>query len=190
MATKPRFRVGATPFLDCPTLPLICTLLGWVLSKEVSSTFLFLFSLLVLLDLGFNPGLLGRWQTLYPQVQWAGIYCNHCKISLSDFVNMRFLSWLSFANGLGDQHSIPGQVIPKTQKMVLDDALLSTQHYKVRIKGKVEQFREWSGALPYTSVWSLLKREPSGHPRLREITLLILLFLEKMWYYGESTAPE
>ena len=27
-----------------------------------------------------------------------------------------------------------------------------TQHYKVRIKGKVEQSREMSSALPYTSV--------------------------------------
>ena len=45
------------------------------------------------------------------------------------------------ANGLGDRGSIPGRVIPKTQKMVLDVALLSTQHYKVRIKGKVEQSR-------------------------------------------------
>ena len=42
-----------------------------------------------------------------------------------------------FANGRGDQGSIPGQVIPKTQKMVLDAALLNTQHYQVRIKGKV-----------------------------------------------------
>ena len=42
--------------------------------------------------------------------------------------------------------------IPKTQKMVLDAALLNTQHYKVRIKGKVEQCKEWSSALPYTSV--------------------------------------
>ena len=48
--------------------------------------------------------------------------------------------------------SIPGRVIPKTQKMVLDAALLSTQHYEVRIKGKVEQSREWSSALPYASV--------------------------------------
>ena len=31
---------------------------------------------------------------------------------------------------------IPGQVISKTQKMVLDASLLNTQHYKVRIKGK------------------------------------------------------
>ena len=56
-------------------------------------------------------------------------------------------------NGLGDWGSIPGRVIPKTQKMVLDSALLSTQHYKVRIKGKVEQSREWSSALPNTTVY-------------------------------------
>ena len=30
--------------------------------------------------------------------------------------------------------------------------VLYTQHYKVRFKGKVEQFRERSSALPYTSV--------------------------------------
>ena len=42
--------------------------------------------------------------------------------------------------------------IPKTQKMVLDATLLNTQHYKVRIKGKMEQSREWSSALPYISV--------------------------------------
>ena len=47
-----------------------------------------------------------------------------------------------FANGPGDLGSIPGRVIPKTQKMVLDASLLNTQHYKVRIKGKVEQSRE------------------------------------------------
>ena len=57
-----------------------------------------------------------------------------------------------FANGLEDQGLIPSQVIPKTPKMVLDAALLNTQHYKVRIKGKVEQSREWSSALPNTSV--------------------------------------
>ena len=47
-----------------------------------------------------------------------------------------------FANGAGDQGSIPGRVIPKTQKIVLDASLLNTQHYKVRNKGKVEQSRE------------------------------------------------
>ena len=57
-----------------------------------------------------------------------------------------------FTNGPGDLGSIPGRVIPKTQKMVLDASLLNTQHYKVRIKGKVEQSRERSNALPYTLV--------------------------------------
>ena len=33
-----------------------------------------------------------------------------------------------FANGPGDLGSIPGRVIPKTLKMVLDASLLNTQH--------------------------------------------------------------
>ena len=57
-----------------------------------------------------------------------------------------------FANGPGDLGSIPGRVIPKTQKMVLDASLLNFQHYKVCIKGKVEQSRERNSALPYTLV--------------------------------------
>ena len=57
-----------------------------------------------------------------------------------------------FANDLGDRGSIPGQVIPKTQKIVLDGALLNTQHYKEWIKGKVGQSKKISCALPYTSV--------------------------------------
>ena len=36
----------------------------------------------------------------------------------------------------------------KDSKMVLDTSLLNTQHYKVMIKGKVEQSREKSSALP------------------------------------------
>ena len=43
------------------------------------------------------------------------------------------------ANGPGDLCSNPGRVIPKTLKMVLDTSLLNTHHYKVRIKGKVDQ---------------------------------------------------
>ena len=58
----------------------------------------------------------------------------------------------AFANGFGDMDSIPCQVIPKTQKMVLNATLLNTQHYKVRINGKVEQSWEKSSALQYTLV--------------------------------------
>ena len=57
-----------------------------------------------------------------------------------------------FAYGSGDRGSIPGRVIPKIQKMVLGATLLNTQHYKVQIKGKVEQSKERNSTLPYTSV--------------------------------------
>ena len=57
-----------------------------------------------------------------------------------------------FANILGDRGSIPGQVILKFQKMLLNAPLLNTQYYKLWIKGKVEQSRERSSTLPYTSV--------------------------------------
>ena len=56
------------------------------------------------------------------------------------------------ANDPGDQGSIPGQEIPKIKKMILDAALLKTKHCKVRIKGKVEQYRERSSDLPITVV--------------------------------------
>ena len=49
-----------------------------------------------------------------------------------------------FANGPGDLGSIPGRVIPKSQKMVLN-----SQHYKVRVK------------------WSNLGNEVAPSPTLR-----------------------
>ena len=54
--------------------------------------------------------------------------------------------------GQGDSGSIPGCIIPKTLKIVLDTSLLNTQQYKVCIKGKVEQSRERSSAFLYISV--------------------------------------
>ena len=57
-----------------------------------------------------------------------------------------------FTNGLGDWDSIPGLVIPKTQKIVLDASLLNTHYYKVWIKGKVKQSRQRSSGLSYTLV--------------------------------------
>ena len=48
-----------------------------------------------------------------------------------------FMQFRVFANGPGDWGSIPGQVIPKTQKkMILDTSLLNTQCYKVHIRVK------------------------------------------------------
>ena len=60
----------------------------------------------------------------------------------------------------------------KDSKMVLDSVLLNTQLYKVRIKGKVALYKEWSSALPNTSCVKLLKSEPLGHLILRSPTLL------------------
>ena len=57
-----------------------------------------------------------------------------------------------FTNGPGDLGLIPGRVILKILKMVLDASLLNTQQYKVCIKGKVEQSMKRSSSLPYTLV--------------------------------------
>ena len=80
-----------------------------------------------------------------------------------------------FANGPGDLGSIPGRVIPKTQKMVLDASLLNTQHYKVRIKGKIEQSRE--GVAPSPTHWCSSDRKGSLQVTLdygRQLYLFIM----------------
>ena len=64
----------------------------------------------------------------------------------------RKLTLNTFLECKGDRGSIPDRIIPETQKMVLDAVLLNTQQYKVRIKGKVEQSKEWSSAPSYTLV--------------------------------------
>ena len=71
-------------------------------------------------------------------------------VLITDFIGNRLIGLVGrvFANGPGDLGLIPGRVIPKTLKMVLDTSLLNTQQYKVRVKGKVEQSWEWSSALP------------------------------------------
>ena len=82
-----------------------------------------------------------------------------------------------FANGPGDLGSIPGRVIPKTQKMVLDASLLSTQHYKVRIKGKVEQSRK--GVAPSPTHWCSSYRKGSLRVTLdygRQLYLLYIIY--------------
>ena len=57
-----------------------------------------------------------------------------------------------FANGPRDRGLIRGWVIPKTQKVVLDASLLNPQHYKVPIKGKVEESRERSSYLGVVAI--------------------------------------
>ena len=88
---------------------------------------------------------------------WITLFFNvspYCRI-----IFHYLLPYRVFANGPGDLGSIPGRVIPKTQKMVLDVSLLNTQHYKVRIKGKVEQSRE--GVAPSPTPWCSSYRKGS-----------------------------
>ena len=79
------------------------------------------------------------------------------------------MSWV-FANGPGDQSSIPGRVIPKTKKMVLDTAL----HYKLRIKGKVEQSMERSSVLGVVAI----EKEAFG---LLSIKVANNLLISRLW---------
>ena len=80
-----------------------------------------------------------------------------------------------FANGPGDPRSIPGQVIPKSQKMVLDTSLPNTQQFKVGIKGKVEQFREGSCALPHTHRCSNYRKGAFGSPSTKVANFTFIL---------------
>ena len=106
--------------LDCFTLPLILTLYSWVLSNVASNTIFWVCGMIEPKSLG--P--MANTQTLMPM---SGRYILYRPIDIA----VRL-----FANNPGDWGPIPGRVIPKTQKMVLDAYLLCTWHYKVRIKSK------------------------------------------------------
>ncbi len=70
--------------------------------------------------------------------------------------------------------------IPKTQKMVLDASLLNTRHYKVRIKGKVEQSRQ--GVTPSPTPWCSSYRKGSLRLTLdygRQLYLYIYIYIER-----------
>ena len=84
-----------------------------------------------------------------------------------------------FANGPGDHGSIQGRVITKTQKkkMVLDATLLNTQHYKVQIKGKVEQSREWSSAPPLHLSVVAIEKGVFGSPSTKVANFTIYIYL-------------
>ena len=100
-----------------------------------------------------------RWQERIKELCYQHnfmIYTCVCTLSTS-IISVKMIVlfilayWLSvrvFASGPGDRGSVSGWVIRKTQKAVLDTSMLNTQHFN----GKVEQSRERSSALPYTSV--------------------------------------
>ena len=56
--------------------------------------------------------------------------------------------------------------------MVLDATLLNTQNYKARIKGKVEQFREKSSAIPLHLGVVAIEKGAFGSPSTNVANLL------------------
>ena len=93
-----------------------------------------------------------------------------------------------FASGPGDLGSIPGRVIPKTFKMVLDTSLLNTQQYKVRIKGKVEQSRERRSNLTLHLEVVAIEKAPYWSPSTKVANLglkiqLNTTFFTKAWNF-------
>ena len=100
------------------------TLWEWTCYREAVSVF-------------YSPSWLSKWEIFF---------FFRCVLHLIGLVGR------VFTNGLGDRGSIPGRVIPKTLKMVLDSSLLNIQHYKVCIKDIVEKSWERSWALPYTTM--------------------------------------
>ena len=100
---------------------------------------------------GFYPCLLSYiYIYIYIYIMAVNFSLINSLVKLVQFLLIVLLGWfcildtnlsnlvLVFTSGLEDWDSIPCQVIPKTQKMVLDASLLNTQHYKVGIKDKVE----------------------------------------------------
>ena len=115
---------------------------------------------------------------LIPSPLWHGVVVPVSIVFRSDIG----LAVRVFANGPGDLGSIPGRVIPKTQKMVLDASLLNTQHYKVRIKGKVGQSRE--GVAPSPTPWCSSYRKGSLRVTLdygRQLFLKLLVLYLGGW---------
>ena len=92
-----------------------------------------------------------------------------------------------FANGPGDMGSIPVCVISKTLKMVLDTSLLNTQQYKVCIEGRVEQSRERSSSLSYTSV-SSPSSCPAASTDIPDPLSPLLPIIHRLWLVFSATS--
>ena len=82
-----------------------------------------------------------------------------------------------YSFGLGVRVFANGPGHTKDSKMVLDASLLSTQHYKVRIKGKVEQSRK--GVAPSPTHWCSSYRKGSLRVTLDYGRQLFFILLEK-----------
>ena len=94
-----------------------------------------------------------------------------------------------FANRLGDLGSIPGRVIPKTQKWYLMPPCLTLSI--IRYGSRVKWSNPGKGVAPSPTPWcsKLSKREPSGHPRLWSPTLLFYLLYIILFSFTQMIFP-
>ena len=83
------------------------------------------------------------------------------------------------ANGPGDQSSIPDQVIPKTQKVVLYTSLINIQYYKVCTKDKEEQPRGTESSPPQHLGLVAIEKGTFGSPSttVTNFTLCIYIYI-------------
>ena len=96
--------------------------------------------------------------------------------------------WM-FPYDLGDRRSIQDRVTPKTQKMVLDATLLNTQHYKLRIKGKMEHPGKVVVPPLHLGVVAI-ERGAFVSPSTKSRLFYLLMPLEKVWSHLFSSSYE
>ena len=79
---------------------------------------------------------------IYLHVIFINLYITYISSYILIYLYATYISFdrvcRVFANRPVDLGSIPGRVLPKTLKMVLDTSLLNIQRCKVRVKGKVK----------------------------------------------------
>ena len=79
--------------------------------------------------------------------------CAQCVHLTNPCIKRKVLSLIKPKGKIYKTKCLPPQLyytIPNTQKIAFNASLPNTQHYKVQIKGKVDQSWERSSALPYT----------------------------------------
>ena len=87
-----------------------------------------------------------------------------------------------FTNCLGDLGSIPGRIIPKTLKMVLDASLLNTQHYKIWIKWR----NPGKGVVLFPTPWCSSYQKGSlrvtlDYGRQLYFLYIYIYYFDKLW---------
>ena len=90
-----------------------------------------------------------------------------------------------FGNGPEGRDSITGRVMANTKKNGTWSPLCSTQHYKIGIKGKVEQCREKNCALPLQFVVVAIEKGAFGSP----LTTVVNLTNIYMYVCGKGMNP-